>query len=238
MRWLRYDIFLSYSQRDSAAVLPLADALRRRGYRVFLDKDSIIVGEQWKSRLANAMDASRVCILCWSEHAVNSEYVSFEYARAEASGKRVLPWLMDATPLPQMIEVQGIAERDPLKSVTQFLPRLGWRLSVRRLAQALGVLLLLTVSGIAVWRADRPPPPWEFTGRVVDSETRLSIPDVRVEAENNQFIASTDSQGNYVLHLPPPRPKYLRVVFAKSGYKGEEWNVPADQPFNMYMIRK
>lgn len=238
MPWIRYDIFLSYSHQDSTATDPFVNDIRDRGYRVFYDKGSIAVGEPWKLRLGKAMRQSRICILCWSQAARNSEYVAFEYARAEGLRKPVLPWLLDSTPLPQMIEIQGVVERDPAKAASEFLPRLGWRLSLRRRVQFFCLLLIFAVSGIAFWWSRQPPSPWDFSGRIIDSETRLPISDVRVEAEGNRFIAYTNNQGLYTLHLPQPKPKHLHLVFAKQGYRGEEpVNVSPDRPFDTDMTR-
>jgi hypothetical protein len=238
VHWIRYDVFLSYSHRDSAATDAFVTAIRARGYRVFYDKKSIAVGEPWKVRLGKAIAESRVCILCWSAEARNSEYVAFEYARAEGLRKAVLPWLLDATPLPQMIEIQGVVERDPARAAAQFLPHLGWRLALRRGFQAICLAAILLAGGAAWWRTHQPPPPWEFRGRVVDSETRLPIADVRVEAEGDRFAAYTDSEGRYLLRFPLPKPKHVHLVFLKQGYRGEvPVNVSPDRPFDTDMTR-
>jgi hypothetical protein len=234
--WTRYDVFLSYSRSDSAVVDPFVAALRERGYGVFLDTKSIPVGDPWKRRLGEAIRASRVCILCWSADARLSEYVSFEYSRAEGLGKPVLPWLLDATPLPPMIEIQGVTERDPAKAVFEFLPRLGWRLSLRRRFQALCLLVLLIASGAVLWWTHRPPPPWEFSGRVVDSVTRLPISAVRVEVEGVRFVTYTNDEGFYLMQLPQPKPKHLHLLFVKDGYRAEEpVYVSTDRPWKAYM---
>ena len=236
MHWTRYDVFLSYARRDSAVIDSLVEALRQRGYSVFYDKESIVPGEPWKQRLAQAIRESRVCILCWSEYARNSEYVSFEYSRAQGLEMPVLPWLLDSTPLPQMIEIQGVLGRNPATAASQLLPRLGWRLTVRRRIQTACLFFVFAAFGLGFWRAHQPPPPWEFSGRVVDSETRLPVPGVRVEAEEDRFSAYTDSSGTYVLRLAQPKPRYLHLTFAKPGYKGEEpVNVSPDRPFNTDM---
>ena len=236
MLFPRYDVFISYSRQDTAIVQPFVEELRRRGYTIFFDTQSIIVGDLWKQRLANAVRSSRVCILCWSQHARDSEYVAFEYSRAEGLGRPVLPWLLDATPLPNMVELQGIIESDPAKAASLFVPHLGTKLSFRRHPTGLSSLLLLITSALAYWHIHRPPPPWEFTGRVTDSVTNLPIPGVQVDAEDHHFTAYTDSDGRYVFHLPQPKPKYLHLVFAKQGYKGEEpVTIPPDLPFNTDM---
>jgi hypothetical protein len=65
MFWTRYDVFLSYSRADAQQVQPLRDELRRMGYRVFFDVQSIDPGEHWKRRLERSVRASRTLVLCW-----------------------------------------------------------------------------------------------------------------------------------------------------------------------------
>jgi hypothetical protein len=232
MRLKRYDVFISYSREDSALVDPFAAALRRHRYRVFFDVQSIVVGEQWKARLSRAISSSRICILCWSQNAQASEYVAYEYSRAEGLGTPVLPWLLDATSLPSMLELHGVTERDPTKAVARFLPRLGWPLSFRRSFQALSLVFLACVLGITYWVVQRPKP-WEFSGRVVDSKTKYPVAGVEVEAEQRRVHAFTGQDGRYTLRLPPPKPKYIDLVFLKQGYEGEiPVNVSTDHPFD------
>ena len=208
---------------------PLVSALRERGYRVFYDKESIPIGELWKRRLGKAVWQSRVCVMCWSQNARNSEYVLFEYSRAEALGKCVLRWLLDSTALPTMIELQGVTERDPARASQEFVTRLGPPLSRVRTIQAACAALLLAALFIAFWWAQRPAPPFQFGGRVIESETRLPIRGVRVEAQYDRYVAYTDADGRYALRLPQPKPRYLHLVFVKAGYKAEEAvNIPTD----------
>jgi hypothetical protein len=238
MHWIRFDVFISYSHQDSRVVTPLVIELRRRGYRVFFDTQSIAVGEQWKRRLGKAVGSSRVCLLCWSEHAKKSEYVVFEYSRAEAQGKRVFPWLLDDTPLPSMLEVHGIVDRDPSIAADQFTRRLRSTLSFLRKLEAIAILLLLVALGFGYWRTHLPPPPWDFSGRVIDSETRSAIAGVEVDAEQ-RYTTFTDTKGRYIFHMPPPRPKYIHLIFSKQGYKGREpvAVVAADGTWDVDMTR-
>jgi len=236
MFWLRHDVFLSYSHRDGAKTDALVAALRARGYSVFYDTQSLKVGERWKDRLSRAIHRSRVCLLCWSESASQSEIVAYEYSRAEGLGKPVLPWLLDATPLPQMIEIQGVTLAEPNEAVARFVTRLGWSLTRRRWAMAVVLMLMLAAAGGEIARRLRPPPPWKFSGRVVDSRTRLPLEGVQVDAEEHQFVTYTDRDGRYTLLMPQPKPKYLHLVFAKEGYHGEDSvTVLPDHSFNPEM---
>jgi hypothetical protein len=56
----RYDIFLSYSRADSDRVAPLRDELRRLGYRVFFDVQSIDPSSPWRQRLSSNAPVSLI----------------------------------------------------------------------------------------------------------------------------------------------------------------------------------
>lgn len=237
----RYDVFLSYSRADSERVQPLRDALRALGYRVFFDVQSIDPGTPWKRRLERAIRDSRALVLCWSQHGRGSDYIAFEYSRAEALHKPVLPWLLDATPLPAMLEVQAITAADPAAVAAALRPALGWTLPRRRALRIAGLALalLLLAAGIA-WKL-RPAPPWDFQGEVVDRRSSMPISGVEVDVlSGNQVAASafTDTQGHYDLRLPQPEPKTIHVRFRKAGYQAEEpLNIPAGKPWNMDMAK-
>ena len=120
-----------------------------------------------------------------------------------------------------MMELHGVVERDPAKAAERFVHRLGWNLSFRRRLQAVVMFLVLIALGFFYWRMHLPPPPWEFSGQVRDSETRIPISGVEVEADQRN-VTYTDSEGKYTFHLPSPRPKYIHLLFVKQGYKGRE----------------
>ena len=239
MALLRYDAFISYSRQDAAIVLPLVEELRSRGFTVFFDTRSIVVGEPWKQRLASAVRASRVLILCWSQNTQHSEYVTFEYSRAEGLGRPVLPWLLDHTPLPKMVEIHGVSGTDPALAADAFAARMGRRLSTWRVIQGAVLLCVLGAAGFAGWWTHRPPPPVAFGGRVTDSVTNLPVPGVTVEvdAESVRLSATTGVDGRYTVNLPQPEPKYLRLVFSRQGYRGEApVAVPPNHDFNTDLV--
>jgi hypothetical protein len=231
----RYDVFLSYSRADTARVQPLLDELRRLGYSVFFDVQSIVPGEQWKPRLERSIAASRTLVLCWSENTRNSEYIAFEYSRAEALHKPILPWLLDKTPLPAMLEIQGIPSSDPAQVAAALRPALGRTLGRRRQLQAALVAVCAVLLAIVLWSFLKPPPPWEFQGQVVDRVSRVGISGVEVDATSNQnakLSTHTDSEGKFDFHLPQPQPKYIHLVFRKEGYVGDADTVPSNKPFD------
>ncbi|MGP8186454.1 MAG: TIR domain-containing protein [Terracidiphilus sp.] len=232
----RYDVFFSYSRADTERVAPLREELRRRGYRVFFDVQSIDPGEQWKRRLERSIAASRALVLCWSQNTRSSEYITFEYSRAEAMHKPVLPWLLDSTPLPAMLEVQGITAADPAQVAAQLSTALGWPLPRRRKLLAALAALAAVLLGLALWIALRPPPPWKFQGEVTDRATRMPIPGVEVDVMDGNAVRQsvlTDAQGRYDLSLPQPKRNFIQLRFRKNGYGGDQLSVSSNalQPF-------
>jgi hypothetical protein len=228
-----YDVFLSYSRADTARIRPLVDELRRLGYKVFFDVQSIDPGQEWKKRLDGSIRGSRTLILCWSANAHGSDYITFEYSRAQALHKRVFPWLLDKTPLPAMLEIQGIPEPDGAKVAALLRRSLGLTLTQRRVLQAIAAVLILVALGIPTWRKlnPPPPPPWQYQGEVTDLQSRLPLAGVGVKltlGNGKTYTAVSDNQGKYTLeNLPPPVPDHIHLEFSKQGYQGESDTIPA-----------
>jgi hypothetical protein len=226
MAWKRYDIFLSYSRADSERIRPLLDELRALGYRVFFDVQSIEPGQPWKRRLERAIRASRVLVLCWSDSARASDYITFEYSRAEALGRPIYPWLLDQTSLPAMLELQGIADPDGARVARKLRPYLGWTLGRRRLRMFSTLSVIALLLGVIIWHRlhPPPPPPWSFQGIVQDRETRLGIAGVEVDltAAGRTFVAYTNNRGLYTIQLPQPMPESVDIEVRKQGYVGDK----------------
>jgi hypothetical protein len=222
----RYDVFLSYSRADTERIRPLVDELRRLGYTVFFDVQSIDPGQEWKKRLDNSIRGARTLILCWSANAHGSDYITFEYSRAQALKKPVFPWLLDKTPLPAMLEIQGIPDLDGVKVADLLRRSLGLTLTRRRIIEAVAAVLIAAALAVPIWRYLNPPP-WQFQGEVTDLKSRAPIHGVRVTlklANGDNYSATTDSDGKYILkNLPPPPPKsgHIHLEFSKEGYIGD-----------------
>ncbi|MGD1062746.1 MAG: TIR domain-containing protein [Terracidiphilus sp.] len=231
----RYDVFLSYSRADSDRVTPLRDELRRLGYRVFFDVQSIDPGSDWKKRLRRSIRASRTLVLCWSDQTRSSEYVTFEYSQAEAFRRRIFPWRLDKTPLPAMMELQAINEPDAAAVAAQLKPALGWPLSRRRATWLAAAVVATALLGVVAWHISHPPPPppWDFQGEVTDRVSRVPIAGVEVDVMKGNDIqtsAVTDARGRFDLHLPRPIPETIDLRFGKDGYVGDRIFVPTDTP--------
>jgi hypothetical protein len=231
----KYDVFLSYSRADTEWVTPLRDELRRMGYRIFFDVQSIDPGSNWKERLRRAIRASRTLVLCWSENTRGSEYVGWERSQAEAFRRPIFPWLLDQTPLPAMMDLQAINDADATAVAARLRPALGWPVGKRRLAWRTAAAVAAILLAVAAWRLLHPPPlpPWEFQGEVTDRLTRMPIAGVEVDVMSGndvQVKAATDARGRFNLPLPQPIPKTIQLRFRKEGYEGDLIPVSTDTP--------
>jgi hypothetical protein len=110
----RPKVFVSYSRRDAERVRKLVQLLRAVGTSVFRDEDDIEPGTRWQEEIARSIDEATLLVLFWCAHSQASQYVASEVEIAMADlGKRILPVLLDETPLtPQLAEFQHIDFRD------------------------------------------------------------------------------------------------------------------------------
>ena len=98
-----FRVFISYSRDDLPLVEPVVDLLRATRDMVFHDVDSIPPGEQWRPALERALTETHLLVVFWCRHAAESEFVRAEYDLGMERGKKVLPLLIDDTPLPDKL---------------------------------------------------------------------------------------------------------------------------------------
>src|SRR5512135_148894 len=107
-------VFISYARADRAAVDQAVDLLRAGGVRVFLDIASIEFGARWKDALMNALRRCERVMVFWSRAAAASEWVEREWRYALELGKKIVPTLLDPTPLPpELAEFQAVKRLMP-----------------------------------------------------------------------------------------------------------------------------
>src|SRR5437660_8414604 len=59
----KYDVFLSHSKSNIAAVEQVARELAAAGLKPFLDKWHLVPGEPWQEALERALDDSKCCVV-------------------------------------------------------------------------------------------------------------------------------------------------------------------------------
>ena len=71
-------VFISYAHQDLAHVKPLASTCEKLGLKVFFDRHSLRGGDIFEEKIINSIKNADLFILCWSEHAAQSDYVKKE----------------------------------------------------------------------------------------------------------------------------------------------------------------
>ena len=179
----RRKVFASYSDRDRAMIRPVVQLLRTARGWVFFAPDSIPAGSRWEKQLRRAVRRCRLMVVFWCRHSSDSEWVVQEYTLAIGLKKKVVPVLLDNTPVPEALEVfQGIdfrgwGDHEDARGhpPSQFSPVSAlaseggfsehgsyhqFAMRKRRLGGALALLGLLMML-LAVWRPFSPPIGWE-----------------------------------------------------------------------------
>lgn len=216
-----YDAFVSYSRNDLSAVNALKAELDRHGLRVFLDVTSLRGGKAWPIELGKALNRSRVLILCWSAHSACSDWVNSEVRHSLIASRPplVLPWLLDSTPLPPLLQYkQGFPDAPaPVVEVV-----LSARKRDRRHRLALGTIICAGAIALMIWFTA-----WEgFSGHVTD-EQGLPISLVNLEAEGTH--AQTNMSGTFKLSLFRFPYRSVRVTATKYGYQIKSVLTQSDQ---------
>jgi DNA-binding response OmpR family regulator len=92
------DLFVSYSQKDMAAIKALTAVLQQSGWSVWFDQE-LKAGTTFDRVIEQALSNARGVIVAWSRNSVDSDWVRAEAAFALQSSK-LFPVRLDDTPLP------------------------------------------------------------------------------------------------------------------------------------------
>lgn len=106
-----FDVFVSHSYKDKAVVVPLAERIRNRGLKVFLDDWCIGPGDDKYLALEKGLEVSQVLVFCASPNSVDSEWAQFERSTVhfanptnEKNKRRVIPLLLADCELPSTLQ--------------------------------------------------------------------------------------------------------------------------------------
>lgn len=90
-----FDIFLSYDSKDLSIAEAFAQAFLDLGFNPFWDRTTILPGVNFPSYLKLSIDNSRLVVVLWSKHSVNSLWVESEARRAQKSAKLIPVFIED-----------------------------------------------------------------------------------------------------------------------------------------------
>ncbi|MCR5708865.1 MAG: toll/interleukin-1 receptor domain-containing protein [Bacteroidales bacterium] len=104
---MKYDVFISYSRKDSEWAEKICEALAGAGLSFFIDKQEIKGGSEFTDDIARAIDGSTVFVLVASKSAYASKFVNAEflYAFNHKRSGTIIPYLVDSAPMPQNLEL-------------------------------------------------------------------------------------------------------------------------------------
>jgi hypothetical protein len=100
------DLFLSYSRRDEARVLPLVEKLRASGLAVWMDQSGIDGATLWAQEITDAIRRAKICLLFASAASFGSKHVARELSLAVEEGKPILPLHLEPVETPSTLRYQ------------------------------------------------------------------------------------------------------------------------------------
>ena len=92
-----YDVFISYSRKDSQIVNQFVSKLTNAGYKVWIDKKGISGGDTFQSKIVDAIDNSSIVLFFSSAESNASQRVIDEICYAQSSNKTIIPIKLDDT---------------------------------------------------------------------------------------------------------------------------------------------
>ena len=103
---MKYDVFISYSRRDTKVADSICEALSAAGISFFIDKEGIAAGANFPEVLARTIDSATVFLLVASENAYKSKFTKAEilYAFNHKRSGCIIPYLIDDYPMPSDLE--------------------------------------------------------------------------------------------------------------------------------------
>lgn len=96
-------IFISYACSDGRELArKLYESIKVEGYATFLDEESIVAGQRWKSRLEKEVMVATHLIAIVTPGSMESRYCEKEWNLAETHNVRIIPLIAKpgSEPLP------------------------------------------------------------------------------------------------------------------------------------------
>lgn len=101
-----YDVFISYSRKDTKIADKICKAFDDAGITYFIDKHGIGGGMEFPAVLAKAIRSSKVFLFLASENSYASKFTQSEivYAFNKKSKQDIIPYIIDGSMLPDELE--------------------------------------------------------------------------------------------------------------------------------------
>jgi len=96
-------VFISHAWENKPLVLKLEAELKAAGAEVWVDHSGIRGGDNLPKRISDALEWCNILLLIWSDAARKSEWVEEEWTNAKSLKRKIIPCLLDKTPLPGIL---------------------------------------------------------------------------------------------------------------------------------------
>ena len=101
---MEYDIFISYSRADTQIVDQFVTKLTDAGYRVWIDREGIIGGDQFKAKIVRAIKGSALVVFFSSAKSNASKWTVKEISYSLKKEKPIIPVKLDETEYAESID--------------------------------------------------------------------------------------------------------------------------------------
>jgi len=99
------NIFISYSRKDAETTDVISKELRKKGFEIWIDRESIAGGEEWTKRLTEGINNSQILLILLSKNSILSAYCNKEILFAMKKNKPVIAIHLDDEPLTDKIDL-------------------------------------------------------------------------------------------------------------------------------------
>ena len=99
-------VFTSYSRRDTDTVDKIVGEMTRAGITVWIDREAIKAGNQWRVQIVEAIDTCHAFVLMLSPNSAASDNVRKEIDLSQDSGRTIFAVMLEPTKLPAEIRYQ------------------------------------------------------------------------------------------------------------------------------------
>lgn len=134
---MEYDVFISYSRKDSRIVDQFVRQLADAGYRVWIDREGIHSGDEFTGIIAKAIKSSTLVIFFSSVNSNASEWTVKEISYALKKKKTIIPIRLDDTEyedtidlLLTLIDYIPYNSQNPSKSIERLISALQHKLKM------------------------------------------------------------------------------------------------------------
>lgn len=94
---MEFDVFISYSRKDSQVVKQFVSEINNAGYKEWIDKKGISGGDTFQSKIVDAIDNSAIVLFFSSAESNVSQRVIDEICYAQSTNKTIIPIKLDDT---------------------------------------------------------------------------------------------------------------------------------------------